>query len=443
MRKPWMILLYVLGAFALVYCIRTLYIIGVDPVRAFDTATPAPVKTRLAAEITPTPAVTLTPEEALEKQADADFMKDRVNILLVGFDQSPEREDESESVYRNKKNNFRSDVLLLVAVDFGKQSVHLISIPRDTYTPIYNTRGRWKINAAFAKGGAAQGEGFTYTMKTVEQLLGVPVPYYAGVSMTGLKRLVDAMGGVDYDVDVEIHLNGRTLSTGLQHLDGQQVLDYCRARRGISTDLGRNDRQQRMLLSVFEELKSQKKLTAIPAIYESVMDDVYTNLNVPQIAALASFALKLDQSNFKRTTLEGEYVNNVYNASYYVLKNKKLIALIKEEFGVTIKRDARYDLASVKRDKAAEEAARAAKSLEDVEAMLLLPADTTGSYAAALLETARAAKEQLLYAIEMELSASEIVRLKRVYERDMSRLLRESELTGSVPEPLTRLVGGG
>jgi len=442
MRKIWTILACVLGAFALTYCIRMLYIIGADPARAFDAPTPDPEKIR-AAQPTPTPVVTLTPEEALERQADADFMKDRVNILLVGFDQSPEREDEGESVYRSKKNNFRSDVLLLLAIDFAKERVHLISIPRDTYTPIYNTRGRWKINAAFAKGGAAEGDGFTYAMKTVELLFGVPVPYYAGVSMTGLKHLVDAMGGVDYDVDIAVHLNGRTLDKGLQHLDGQQVLDYCRVRKGISTDLGRNDRQQRMLLAVFDELKAQKKIAAIPALYESVKDDVYTNLNVAQIAALASFALKLDDESFRRTTLEGEYVHNVYHASYYVLKNKKLIALVEDEFGVTIKRENKYDLSAVKRDKAAEEAARAAESLEDVEAMLTLPADTTGSYEAELLEMARASKQQLEYAIELELSRAEIVRLRHIYERDVSLLLRESGITGGVPDALSTLVAGG
>ncbi len=442
MRKTWTILACVLGALVLTYCIRTLYIVGMDPARAFDTVTPLPEKTRAAAA-TPTPEVTLSPEEALEQQADADFMKDRVNILLVGFDQSPEREDESESVYRNARNNYRSDVLILAAVDFDAGTVHLISIPRDTYTPIYGTRGRWKINAAFAKGGAAEGDGFLYATKTVEMLFGVPVTYYAGVSMTGLKHLVDAMGGVDYDVDVEIHLNGRTLETGYQHLDGQQVLDYCRARKGISTDLGRNDRQQRMLLAVFDQLRKKDQLASIPAIYESVRDDVYTNLTAAQIAALASFSLKLSAGDFERTTLEGEYVSNVYNASYYVLKNKKLAELVKEEFGVTIKRDSKYDLSTVRRDKAAEEAARAAESLDDVEAMLTLPADTTGSYAAELLENARAAANQLLGAIDMGVSETEIVRLKRIYEHDVALLLRESGIETDVPEALRTLVPGG
>ena len=442
MRKTWGKVLCVVGILALTWGLRTAYIVGLDPMRAFTApSTPAPVRqVQPRVGTAPTPTPTLSPEEALSRAADADFMKNRVNILLVGFDQSPERDEKGSSVTRTKRNNFRSDVLMLAAIDFGAGSVHLMSIPRDTYTPIYNTRGRWKINAAFAKGGAAEGEGFDYAMKTVEMLMGVPVPYYAGVNMVGLKRVVDAIGGVDYDVDVEIHLNGRTLYTGPQRLDGQQVLDYVRARKGISTDVGRNDRQQRMLLAVFDELKKTSALTAIPAIYGAVKDDVYTNLTPAQIAALAKFALSLDVTSFKRTTLDGEYVSNVYNASYYVLRNKSLVALVEEEFGVTIKRDKKYDLSTVKRDKAAAAARRAAAALEDVQAMLVLPADTTGAYEDTALHRAELAAQRLTDAIDSGAETREIRRMQDAYMREAARLLREHGISGDVPEALGSLV---
>ncbi len=445
MRKTVVLLFCVLGAFALTYVLRTLYIVSYAPMRAFD-RTGAPRATATAPSDFPLPTPTPSPsaEERLMEQADANFMEGRVNILLLGFDQSPERDEAGTGVSRNERNNYRSDVLLLLAVNFQKGTVHLISIPRDTYTPIYNTRGRWKINAVFAKGGAAEGEGFLYAQRTVEMLFGVPIDYYAGVNMEGLKKLVDAMGGVDYDVDVRITLNGRTLEEGMQHLDGQQVLDYCRARKGISTDVGRADRQQRMLLAIFRQLQSTHKLAALPSLYAAVSDDVYTNLSVPQIAALAVFALELDETSFLRTTLEGAYVNNVYNASYYVLENKKLIALVKQEFGITIKRDSKYDLNKVKRDKAAAEAARAAAALEEAEAMLTVPADATGTQYQALLDNARAGRSMLLTAIESGASETEIRRLRDLYMRDVSRLLRgfplDTDMSG-VPKPFRALVG--
>ena len=446
LRKTWTMLACVLGVLGLTWCLRTVYIINYAPARAFDSQV-APTQRPLTQTRAATPEPTLSPEKALALQADEDFMRDRVNLLIVGFDESPERDETGTSVSRNKKNNFRSDVLMLTAVNFAKDSVHLISVPRDTYAEIYNTRGRWKINAAFAKGGAATGDGFTYAMKTVELLFGVPVPYYVGVNMSGLKKLVDAIGGVDYDVDVEIRLNGRTLQKGYQHLDGQQALDYCRARKGISTDLGRNDRQQRMLLAVFAQLKRENRITAIPGLYAAVRDDVYTNLTTAQIAALAAFALRLDpETSFRRTTLAGEYVNNVYNASYYVLKNKALAALVKEEFGVSVKRSSRYDLTTVKRDKAAAEARRAAKEVEDVAAMLTLPVDATGAYRDDLLELARASADMLLTAIDTGASATEINRLRTLMMGDVGRLLRKYNITSGVPDSFKGLMpvdGGG
>ncbi len=369
-RRVFFALLASLIVVVLLIAARSLYVVFYDPMRAFDMPpgmpapsvlienTPSP---NLVAAAPPavdvTPAPTLSPEEALQARADTEFMKNKVNILMLGWDQSPEREEEDNDVYRDEDNNYRSDVIILLTIDFEKNRVDMISIPRDTYAPIYNTKGRWKINAAFAKGGSAEGEGFEYAMYTVSALLGVPIQYYAGVDMVGLKAVVDAMGGVDYDVDVRINLNGRILEKGYQHLDGQQVLDYCRARKGISTDVGRADRQQRMLFTIFEQLKSRNQLVNIPKIYGSVQDKIRTNLNSEQIAALAVFAMGLDMNDLNRHTLEGSYVNDVYSASFYVLNNSKLKALVKEIYGIDLKTNPAYDLDYVRADKAVASAA--------------------------------------------------------------------------------------
>ena len=379
-KRIWKIILLALGIALLFVGGRYAYVMFMDPMSAFETPSPVtpspkPAGTQASvknsqAPLTPTPEPTLSPEEALRVNADLGFMKNKVNILMLGWDQSPEREDEDSVLYRDEENNYRSDVIMLMAVDFEQGTVDLISVPRDTYAPIYNKKGRWKINAAFAHGGSAEGEGFLYAMKTVENLLGVPINYYAGVDMTGLKAIVDAMGGVDYDVDVEIRLNGRVLTTGMQHLNGQQVLDYVRARKGISTDVGRADRQQRMLFAIFEQLKSRNQLVNLPKIYASVQDKIHTNLNVQQIAAMTVFAMGLDTEDLRRHTLQGEYISNVYNASYYVLDNDKLKALIKKVYGIDIKTNPRYDLDYVRADKAAFAAlkyAEAAQYLLDQE----------------------------------------------------------------------------
>lgn len=319
--------------------------ISKDPMSAFETPSPAPT-TSSQPSLSPSSTPTPSPEEQLMAQADRDFMRNRVNILLLGWDQSPERDDEDSVLYRDEDNNFRSDVLMLLTVDFESSAAHLISIPRDTMAKIYNTKGHWKINAAFAKGGSIEGNGFEYAIKTVENLMGVPISYYAGVNMEGLKAVVDAMGGVEFEVDREITLNGRTLTPGLQTLDGQKVLDYCRARKGYGTDVDRANRQQKVLFAIFRQLKSSNALITLPKVYLSVKDYIHTNLSVEQIAALAVFAMDLEpEVNLFRHTLEGRYINGtVYNgASFYVLDTSALKALMKEIFDVDIEVDYKYD----------------------------------------------------------------------------------------------------
>ncbi len=328
------------------------------PPTASPAATAAPTQ-----EPTPSPTPSPTPDPTPTPELDLSFMKKRVNILILGWDESPERNVEGSDVYRDEGNNFRSDVIMLLSVNFKTGRVDLISVPRDTLAQIYTAAGEkyapnahFKINAAFAKGGSAGEDGFAWAMQTVSRLFGgVPIQYYAGVNMEGLKAVVDAMGGVDYDVDVRIELNGRVLEKGYQHLSGQQVLDYCRARKGISTDVGRTDRQQRILFAIFDQLKSRDQLKNFIDIYNSVKGYIHTNLNADQITTMASFAMGLDMSDLHRKTIEGTYVDSTpyNNASFYCVYNDKLVALAEKVFGVTICPDPKQDAEYVLSDKAA------------------------------------------------------------------------------------------
>lgn len=383
-RKIVVIFLSFLGVCLLALLIffgRLYYVAKVNPLSAFKqaeaaTLSPAASDTQVIdmepdgtdvedeeEEELPSPTPTATP-----MPADVLFQNERINVLMLGWDESPERTgNQSSALYRDEKNNFRSDVMILLAIDLKNDKVDMISIPRDSYASIYDTKGKWKINAAFAKGGSADGDGFHYAIQTVSALMGdISIPYYAGVNMTGIKALVDAMGGVDYDVDIPITLNGRKLETGYQHLNGQQVLDYCRARKGISTDIGRIDRQQRMLFSIFEQLQSSGMLLKIPEIYSALDDMIYTNLNLEQMAALAGFAMRLDtEKDMQRHTLEGQYMS-AYGAQFYVLNQRKKNELIEEIYGFTPEFDKKHDISYVRSEMASR--ARAAEERAAAEA---------------------------------------------------------------------------
>lgn len=290
------------------------------------TETPAPT-TAPSASATLAPTPTPDPYDLLLQQADLDFMKNRVNILVLGID---------ESLERANWQTFRTDTMLLMSIDFDTNDVIMISLPRDSYVWIYNQNKRDKINTAFSEGGGYKKNGFEYAMKTVSMVLGgVPVNNYVCFDMNVVKEVVNAIGGLDYDVDVTVNMCGRKIEKGYQRLDGQKVLDYCRQRHG-SSDIARVDRQQRMILAIFNEVKSTGQLGDIPAIYSAVTGSIYTDLSLKQIASLAAFAMKVDLEAIQRHTLPGSFLN-IDGTSFWGVDLGQTRRLVKDIFGVTIK----------------------------------------------------------------------------------------------------------
>lgn len=294
------------------------------------TPVPAPEATEQdeTEEPTATPEPTVTPEPTMAKP-DYEFDRNRVSVLLLGADSSVERV--------NAGMNFRTDTMILVTADFETGKVDMISIPRDSYVRIYNknedAEPRFnKINSAFTFGGGADKHGYEYAMKTVSDLLGVRVDYYVGFGMNVVKEVVDAMGGVYYDVDIEFTMNGRETQKGYQHMDGQKVLDYCRFRKGGRGDVDRVDRQQRILFAMFEQVQAANQIKNIPEIYTAVQENVDTNLDLMQIATLAYFAKDVPMEDIERHTVpgNGQYVGD---RSYYIIDQEKKNKMVKEIFG--------------------------------------------------------------------------------------------------------------
>lgn len=307
--------------------------------------TPAPVETAPApADEEAQPSPTPDQESLLSGQADAEFMSNRTNILLLGIDESTEREN---------WGTFRTDTMILVSIDFSNNDVCMVSIPRDSYVKIYNANGNVanpsspysKINNAFSEGGGAQKKGFEYSIATVEKLIGVKIGYYCGFNMNVVKEVVNAMGGVDYDVDIEVKMNGRELHPGMQHLDGQGVLDYCRQRKG-SSDIARIDRQQRMLTAILKQLKDTDQIANIPSIYSAVEANIMTNLSIKQISSLALVALRMDMSQLSRYTLEGKAMD-ILGRDCYCLYVSRIENIVREVWGQSVNLDSENDVSFI------------------------------------------------------------------------------------------------
>ena len=333
--------------------------------------TDAPVATHDASETT-VPTSTISPYDMLLSQADIDFlMQDRVNILVLGIDESLEREN---------WGSFRTDTMIFMSIDFANNDVAMISLPRDSYVWIYGKNYRQRINTAFASGGGKDGSGFEYAMNTVSLLLGgVPVNHYVCFDMNVVKEVVNAMGGLYYDVDIEFTMCGRPYELGYQYMDGQAVLDYCRERH-VDSDIGRTARQRAMIMAIFQEMKNTGQIQDVPDIYTAVTGNIYTDLSFSQICSLAAFAMDLDMEGIHEYALPGDYLN-IDGTSLWGINQYKKRDMVSEIFGIDISVSREdhvtylQELAAQKRQavEAAEAAAVSAQSyvdanMDDIEA---------------------------------------------------------------------------
>jgi len=285
----------------------------------------------------PTPEPTIDPYEALLAQADTGFLKDIVNIMLIGVDHSEERQ-----TWRGKKA-FHSDVMIVLSVNKNTGAVNMISLPRDTYAKIPGVKGIYKLNASIDCGGGWPTEGgFNKVCEAAQWMLGgIPVEYYYAVDMNAVKSLVDVIGGVhDFDVEMNFKMQGRSYSKGVQDMDGQAVLDYLRVRKGVSEagDLNRIARQKKMLVAIFDEIKQKGMLTSIPALLDAFDGNLYTNTTFAQTAALAAFAYNVSPDSIGMYSMGGRYNYGIFNWNFVLTDQDKRVKLIKDIYGVDVEK---------------------------------------------------------------------------------------------------------
>ncbi len=312
---------------------------------------PHPAQTA-APEQNATPAPTLDPYHALYEKADTTIMKDIVNILLVGVDYAPERET------WNGKKEWHSDAMLVLAVNFEDNRADLITLPRDTYAEIPNVKGIYKLNAALNCGGGLYKEDGSFNPRGLEKVCdaaewmlgGIEVDYYYAVTMTSLKELVDLCGGLDYDMDIKFHIQGRSYEKGMQHLNGQGFLDYCRVRKsenGLTStqteDVNRVKRQKRILIALFRQMQADKLITKIPDIVDTFEGDLFTNCTYGQTAALAAFAYNLNPDNIGMYSMSGS-MSSLFQWRFCFTDQSNRVDVINTVYGVNAKKYTQYTL---------------------------------------------------------------------------------------------------
>ena len=297
-----------------------------------------PETSEVISEEEPDSADTAPPQDAADPALtlnDMRTLENYINIMLIGVDYSPERDT------WKGKHDYHSDVMILLSINKSKNEIHLISLPRDTYVQVPGVKGIYKLNTSINCGGGwPTEEGFNKVCQTAEWLLGgIPVKYYCAVDMAAVKELVDAIGGVDYKVDINFSIMGRSYRRGNQHMDGQAVLDYFRVRKNLgneSGDLNRIIRQKELLTAIFEKLKSSDIVSKLPEVLSSCDGDFYTNLTWAQTLALVSYASKTNTNKILLHDMAGSF-DNLYGYSFVFTNQSKRIKIIRSVFGIKVK----------------------------------------------------------------------------------------------------------
>jgi LCP family protein required for cell wall assembly len=215
-----------------------------------------------------------------------------LNILLLGADAGQDQETVAEDLEDGKWTPFlhRSDTLMVAHIPADRDSVQIVSIPRDTWVPITgypDDNGHAKLNAAFAYGGPS------LAIDTVEHLTGVHIDHMAVIDWAGFKDLTSALGGVRVYIPESFYDDSQNIqwTQGWQTLEGQDALAYVRTRHGLANgDFDRINRQQNFMRATMNGiLGSSKNVITMTKVINTVtryltIDDTWDNDEIRNLA---------------------------------------------------------------------------------------------------------------------------------------------------------------
>jgi LCP family protein required for cell wall assembly len=215
------------------------------------------------------------------------FGSTKLNLLVLGY-----QDDEATT-----------DTIILAHLDVDRRTATLVSIPRDSWVPIPG-HGHDKINAAYAYGGAKA------SARAVSALLGgIPIGATVALQPEGAAQIVDAMGGLNVNVDTAMDYDDNNgalhihLKKGEQYLNGAQVAGYLRFRHDASSDYGRMKRQQQVLKLMLDQISQPQNWAKLPRIMQFVRKDMQSTLSDQQLLALLEVYRDVPEDNVRAFTL--------------------------------------------------------------------------------------------------------------------------------------------
>lgn len=194
--------------------------------------------------------------------------------------------------------NGRSDVIMVATVNPKTGTILLTSIPRDFYVTTACDAGDGCQQGALDKITHTGIHGTNTTKRTVEQLLGIEINYTFKVGFDTVTDIVDAVGGIDVNVEPGyecsnfLHAPGLSVHAGVNHLNGEQALGYARERYAYTEgDRQRTKNQQQVLMGIVDKITSPAIVTNYASIMDSMSDTFSTTMSSQEISDLIKYQL--------------------------------------------------------------------------------------------------------------------------------------------------------
>ncbi len=241
-------------------------------------------------------------ETKTESKLRSENVKDKkpISILLMGVDE--------------RKNDVgRTDALIVMTLNPVKEKLQMISIPRDTRAEIVGNGAITRINSAYALGGVKM------VLDTVEGFTGQKLDYYIKINMEALSGMVDALGGITVDNEIEwldegYYKKGYHYQLGNIDLDGEQALGYARMRKlDPRGDFGRNERQRKVIAAIIDKGTSISSVTKFKDILETLGENVKTNIPLNEMISIEK-GYKNTRNRMEQYEVKGEdaYIDGKY-----------------------------------------------------------------------------------------------------------------------------------
>ena len=218
--------------------------------------------------------------------------------------------------------NNLADTIMIGVFDTGSKTASLISVPRDTLVAVGGGR---KINSVYAMGGAQR------MREVLEAVLAIPIDFYVEVELEAFSAIVNEVGGVWFDVPMDMDYEDPYqdlfihVKQGYQLLDGEQALGVMRFRSGYaSQDLGRTQTQRAFLAAMVEQAITLSNATKVGALIRILNTHVSSDMPLEDMVYFATQAVGMDLS----VSLRSAVLPNRWVAPYVELDDEKVLELL-------------------------------------------------------------------------------------------------------------------